>query len=182
MQQRVLQRLRDVCDEACLLTFMTWSVEKNRRWAQGQHNSNEKSNYPPRTVQVWVSAHWTVSWNTQKQTCSSVKLFIRSKRYHNVWPKYTLKCQRLFGQFKNFISDPCLIHIWSTWGAVAAQGSWKSCRPLRACNSLDSDESVVVDLKVNNNHSSWVTHICLSLGKTFLNSVIESSVKSVGVW
>lgn len=56
---------------------------------------------------------------------------------------------------------------------------WKTCRPLKACNCPDSGESLVVDLKVNSNHSSWVKQIWLCLGKMFVNNVIDLLGKSV---
>lgn len=56
---------------------------------------------------------------------------------------------------------------------------WKTCKPLKSCDSPDSGESLVVDLKVNSNHSSWVKHIWLCLGEIFVNCVIELLGKSV---
>lgn len=45
---------------------------------------------------------------------------------------------------------------------------WKSCRPLKTCNSPDSGESLVVDLKVDTNHSLWVKHIFLCLAENLI--------------
>lgn len=43
---------------------------------------------------------------------------------------------------------------------------WKICRPLKDCNSPDSGESLVVDLRVNSNHFLWL-NIWLYLGWDF---------------
>lgn len=56
---------------------------------------------------------------------------------------------------------------------------WKTCRPLKACNCPDSGESLVVNLKVNSNHSSCVKQIWLCLGEMFVNNVIDLLGKSV---